>query len=154
MGDVLVDTHTHMPCRHACSFLNQVVLAIYVVLLFVSFLPHKLQLIKMPWNHRGNRVAAAKGMLQALEALLCEQGERTITVLFFCKEGRRRSAAVLATTLIMLFGFELSAAKFQIESRRDGATLSTANEGNHPPTYEEVQQLVWHLRGEFEGNWY
>ena len=75
--------------------------------------------MEVPWNYREGRLRYFIDFLDRLYVLSRKAGG--VKTFCFCKRGERRSAAVLAVTLMCYFGFTANAAKAQIEDRRSGS---------------------------------
>jgi len=98
------------------------------------------EIVQFPWNHVTARHESLAKLYDALTGLSSDGAIQT--VLFFCKMGERRSAAVLACALCVAFDFHPSAAKAQIESRRPGAKIDEVAHGRHAAAYPIVVGLV------------
>jgi hypothetical protein len=92
------------------------------------------------WNHESGRLDNAQKLMAILKH------PRARKILFFCKMGERRSAAVCAVSLCAMQGFTPRAAKSQIEDLRKGAMLSeeaTSIQGHtYSPEFPQVQWLA------------
>ena len=81
--------------------------------------------VEVPWNYREGRMRYFIEFLDHLDVL--RRQPSGVRMFCFCKRGERRSAAVLAVTLMCYFGFTANAAKAQIEDRRSGSNGRAQN---------------------------
>ena len=102
--------------------------------------------LEVPWNYGPGRHDACAKMLRVVSDRL--ETEVYTRVLVFCKKGERRSAAVLAVLLSVLFDMEVDAACEQITARRPCARVTTEPEGWYPAALPEVRRVVEELRRE------
>ena len=75
-----------------------------------------------PWNFASQRFYNVNNMLHDFKGMLDRSDHNKMRrVLFFCKKGERRSAAVLMVVLCQIYAFSRNAAKKQIEDMRPRA---------------------------------
>ena len=108
------------------------------------------EVLQFPWNYAAARHEHLAKLCDALTTLNTDAAVRT--VLFFCKMGERRSAAVLACALCVSFDFHPAAAKAQIEARRPSAKVGEVPQSRHDAAYPIVVQLV-HRFNERQARW-
>jgi hypothetical protein len=107
-----------------------------------TFRAAKVFLESCPWNFQSKRFENVTKMLNSFGSMLTWSSDRVKKVLFFCKKGERRSAAVLMVILCEIFGFTRNAAKSQIEDSRSVAKITMVSEGTFPPSWPEVNQIL------------
>jgi protein-tyrosine phosphatase len=107
-----------------------------------SFKAAKVLLESCPWNFESKRFENVAKLLHSFGSMLTWSSDGARKVLFFCKKGERRSAAVLMVILCEIFGFTRNAAKSQIEDRRSVAQITMVSEGTFPPSWPEVNQIL------------
>ena len=96
-----------------------------------------------PWNFASQRFYNVNNMLHDFKGMLDRSDHNKMRrVLFFCKKGERRSAAVLMVVLCQIFHFSRKAAKYQIEEMRPPAAITMVPDGKFPASWIEVNEIL------------
>jgi hypothetical protein len=98
-------------------------------------------LVECPWNHTEGRHGHMVSLLNWVIANVLQTNE-THRIIVICRKGERRSAAVLAVMLILLYDFSVNAAAGQISDRRPTAKLTTERDHGYEATITQVQSIV------------
>ena len=96
-----------------------------------------------PWNFGSQRFYNVNNMLLDFKGMLDHSKHNKMRrVLFFCKKGERRSAAVLMVVLCQIYAFSRKAAKYQIEEMRPPAAITMVPDGKFPASWIEVNEIL------------